>query len=71
MVELQEALDEYRTLSGLVSVCASCKRIRDRSGAWTEIELYILEDTEAEISHGICPKCARRLYPQFFRDEGS
>lgn len=69
IVELQGALDELKRLSGLLAVCASCKRIRDKSGAWAEMEQYIQEHSEAQFSHGLCPDCARRLYPQYFRPE--
>src|SRR5262249_32348794 len=61
--ELQNALAEVKQLSGLLPICASCKRIRDSGGNWRQIETYIREHSEAEFSHGICPDCARKLYP--------
>ncbi len=67
--ELKSAISEIKTLSGLLPICASCKRIRDDNGAWTQIESYIKKNSEAEFSHGICPDCARRLYPDLFNDE--
>jgi hypothetical protein len=52
-------------LEGLLSVCASCKRIRDEKGNWHQIESYIQERSEADFSHDICPDCAEKLYPGF------
>ncbi len=60
--ELQKALSEIKTLSGLLPICASCKKIRDDKGYWNQIELYIRDRSEAEFSHGICPLCAEKLY---------
>jgi len=67
--ELQTTLSKVKTLSGLVPICASCKKIRDDKGYWNQIESYISEHSEAEFSHGICPECAKKLYPEFYRDE--
>jgi hypothetical protein len=53
-----------RVLGGLLPICASCKRIRDANEQWLPVEHYIREHSEAEFSHGICPDCARRLYPE-------
>ena len=58
--ELQKALTNVKTLSGMLPICASCKKIRDDKGYWTQIEGYIREHTEAEFTHGLCPDCARR-----------
>ena len=65
IVELQEALDKVKLLSGLLPICASCKKIRDDQGYWKQIETYIHEHSEAKFSHGICPECATKLYPDF------
>lgn len=62
---LTDALAEVKTLSGLLPICASCKKIRDDSGYWNQIEKYIQEHSTAVFSHGICPDCARKLYPEF------
>lgn len=64
--ELQGALDKVKQLSGLLPICASCKKIRDDNGYWNQIESYIRDHSEAEFSHGICPDCAKRLYPDVF-----
>jgi hypothetical protein len=58
------ALADVKVLSGLLPVCASCKKIRDDRGYWTQIESYIREHSEADFSHGICPECLTRLYPE-------
>jgi PAS domain S-box-containing protein len=56
---------EVKTLNGLLPICASCKQIKDDNGSWHQIESYIRDHSEAKFSHGICPKCAERLYPEF------
>jgi PAS domain S-box-containing protein len=61
--ELQEALVRVKQLSGLLPICASCKKVREDNGYWTQIEAYVRDHSEADFSHGICPDCARRLYP--------
>ena len=61
--ELQEALAKVKTLTGLLPICASCKKIRDDKGYWNQIEVYIRDHSEAEFSHGICPDCMKKLYP--------
>jgi len=67
--DLQEAVAEVKTLSGLLPICASCKKIRDDKGYWTQIESYIRDHSEAEFSHGICPECAKKLYPEFYKGD--
>ena len=61
--KLSEALKEIKVLSGLLPICASCKKIRDDTGYWNQIESYINQHSEAEFSHSICPDCAKNLYP--------
>jgi len=61
--ELKEALARVKTLSGLLPICASCKKIRDDRGYWQQVEGYIQRHTEAQFSHGLCPECIHRLYP--------
>lgn len=60
--ELQEALAEVHTLSGLVPICASCKQIRDDRGFWHQVEQYVSEHSQATFTHGICPDCAERYF---------
>ena len=64
-VELQKALSEVKKLSGLIPICSSCKKIRDDNGYWSEVERYIGEHSGAQFSHGICPDCIRKLYPEY------
>lgn len=64
--KLSEALNNVKMLTGLLPICASCKKIRDDQGDWTQIESYIHKHSEAEFSHGICPDCAQKLYPEIF-----
>ncbi|MBN1411523.1 MAG: hypothetical protein JW969_11815 [Spirochaetales bacterium] len=60
--ELQKALDEIKTLRGFLPICASCKKIKDLSGYWIQIEHYIRDHSEAEFTHTYCPECAKKLY---------
>lgn len=62
---LKETLDHVKLLSGLLPICASCKKIKDDKGHWNQIESYINNHSEAKFSHGICPECAEKLYPEF------
>ncbi len=62
---LVKALKEIKTLTGLLPICSSCKKIRDDKGYWNQIESYISKHSKAEFSHGICPECAKKLYPEF------
>jgi PAS domain S-box-containing protein len=62
IVELQEAIDNIKVLGGLIPICAKCKKIRDDEGYWNHVEVYIAEHSEAEFTHGICPKCDVELY---------
>lgn len=63
--ELQAALDQVKQLSGLLPICASCKKIRDDGGYWHDVAVYIRDHSEAEFTHGICPECAEKFYPEF------
>jgi len=62
---LKGALDEIKTLRGIIPICSNCKKIRDDKGYWEQIEAYISDHSEAQFSHGICPDCAQELYPDF------
>ena len=53
-------------LEGLIPICSSCKKVRDESGCWSELAAYVLKRAEVEFSHGICPDCAKNLYPETF-----
>lgn len=65
---LQHALDEVNLLSGLLPICASCKKIRDDKGYWNKIESYITNHSKVEFSHSICPDCAQKLYPDLYTE---
>ena len=67
--ELQLTVDKVKTLSGFLPICASCKKIRDDKGYWTQIESYIKDHSEAEFSHGICPDCATKLYGNYINKD--
>lgn len=56
------ALDEVKTLRGIIPICSNCKHIRDDKGAWQQVEVYVRAHSEAEFSHGLCPNCIRELY---------
>jgi len=61
--ELRTALENVKTLSGLVPICAHCKKIRDDKGFWNQLETYIVDHTDANLTHGICPDCAKLYFP--------
>lgn len=63
--KLEDALEKVNTLRGLLPICASCKKIRDDNGYWNQIEIYIQQHSEAEFSHGVCPECFKKYYPEF------
>ena len=63
--ELREALAQVKTLSGFIPICASCKNIRDDAGYWQQIEQYLSKHSDLEFTHGICPACLEKLYPEF------
>jgi len=62
--ELELTLSEVKTLQGFLPICASCKKIRDDKGYWNQIEKYISDHADVQFSHGICPECAKKLYPE-------
>jgi PAS domain S-box-containing protein len=62
--ELQQALARVKQLSGLLPICANCKKIRNDQGYWKQIESYISSHSEATFTHGICPECLCKLYPE-------
>jgi PAS domain S-box-containing protein len=66
--DLKEALSKVRSLSGLLPICSSCKKIRDGQGQWNMLETYIENHSHAHFTHSFCPDCARRLYPEVFLD---
>ncbi|MGV8058346.1 MAG: PAS domain-containing protein [Smithellaceae bacterium] len=65
ITELREALANVKILSGLLPICSACKKIRNDEGYWEQIESYISERSDADFTHGICPDCRKKLYPNF------
>ncbi len=68
--QLREALQRVRTLEGILPICISCKNIRDAFGTWQPIEVYIHKHTNADFSHGCCPNCMKKLYPEYVVKDG-
>jgi two-component system CheB/CheR fusion protein len=69
ILDLQDALAKVKTLSGLLPICAACKKIRDDKGYWNQIESYIRDRSEAQFTHGLCPDCAEKIYGEFQKKE--
>lgn len=67
--DLQESLVKVKTLSGLLPICSSCKKIRDDKGYWEQIEKYIHDHSGADFTHGICPECMKILYPDYSKNK--
>ncbi len=65
-IELRKALDNIKTLKTLLPICASCKKIRDDKGYWSQIETYISRHVDTDFSHGICPDCVKKLHPEIY-----
>ncbi len=66
--ELEETLATVKKLSGLLPICAHCKKIRNDEGYWQDVAVYIHDHSEADFSHGFCPDCIKSLYPEFYPD---
>jgi len=66
ILQLQNALEKVKTLSGLLPICSFCKKVRDDDGYWRQIESYIEAHSEAEFSHSMCQECARKHYPELY-----
>jgi two-component system, response regulator PdtaR len=67
--ELANALAKVKTLSGLLPICAYCKKVRDDRGYWQQVDLYLQEHSEVQFSHGLCPECCQQHYPDVFSSE--
>lgn len=68
---LERTLGEVKTLRGILPICSFCKKIRDDDGYWDQVEVYVTEHSEADFSHGVCPDCMKRHYPDFVDEHGS
>jgi DNA-binding NarL/FixJ family response regulator len=62
--DLAQALADVKTLSGLLPICSGCKKIRDDKGYWNEVEIYVMKHTGARFTHGICPACTKKYFPE-------
>ena len=65
---LEEALQNVKTLTGFLPICANCKKIRDDEGYWQQIEEYIMDHSEVDFTHSICNECVKKLYPEHYQD---
>ncbi len=61
--DLKESLNEIKMLQGMIPVCCNCQKIRDDQGYWGKVDAYISKHSHADVTHGICPECAEKLYP--------
>lgn len=61
---------QVQVLTGILPICSYCKKIRNENGNYEQIEKYVMERSSASFSHGICPDCARKMYPDFFKEKG-
>ena len=68
IAELRDAMARIKTLKGMVPICSNCKKIRNDRGFWEQMEAYVSEHTEAEFSHGLCPECVKRIYPDHYKN---
>ena len=66
--ELADALEQVKTLRGLIPICSHCKGVRDDAGFWQSVETYISDHSDADFSHGICPDCIKAQYPELYAD---
>lgn len=68
IVELQEAMERITTLKGLLPICAHCKNILNEDGHWQQVEAYVTDHSKAQFSHGICPDCVEKHYPELHQE---
>lgn len=68
---LEKALSQVKQLSGLLPICANCKKIRDDDDYWVEVDAYIKKHTNADFSHSLCPNCVQKLYGEYYGDDSS
>ena len=68
---LEQALKQIKTLSGLIPICAHCKKVRNDQGYWQQVETYVKDHSSADFSHSICPDCFKTYYPDYVDDDSS
>ena len=66
LTQLEDSMKEIKLLRGFLPICMNCKKIRDDQGYWTQVEVYIRKHSGVEFSHGICPECAQKMYPELY-----
>ncbi len=71
IAELRAALAKVKTLSSLLPICSHCKKIRNDESYWQQLESYICQHSGTQFSHGICPECLKKYYPEFLKDKPS
>jgi DNA-binding NtrC family response regulator len=69
IAELTDAVSRIKVLTGLLPICAGCKKIRNDKGYWEQVETYLKAHADIEFTHGFCPDCMVRLYPEFMNDK--
>ena len=69
IADLKKALEEIRTLKGILPLCSFCKKIRNNNGEWKSIDVYIQEHSEADITHTVCPSCMKKHYPNYSKNK--
>ena len=69
ILNLEKALEEVNTLRGILPICSYCKKVRDDKGYWEQVDIYIHKHSQADISHSICPTCAKKHYPYLYPNE--
>jgi hypothetical protein len=69
IVNLQNSLEEIKTLRNILPICASCKKVRDDKGYWHQLEIYLRDHSQTEFSHGLCPDCVKKLYPNYLKTQ--
>jgi hypothetical protein len=62
--QLEKAFAEIKRLQGIIPICAQCKKVQDENGAWRPVEIFVQQHSSAQFSHGLCPDCAKKLYPK-------
>lgn len=71
IADLQNAIEQIKTLRGIVPICAHCKKIRDDKGYWEQVDAYVSRHSEAQFSHSICPDCTKEHFPELYNDKNS
>ena len=69
LTQLEHSASEIKKLRGILPICSSCKKIRDDKGYWTQVDIYIRDHSGTEFTHGICPECAAKIYPAYFKKD--